>query len=70
MCFSGVLVAENIINTLYKGAVLLQNGCLFMFLSTNNQHKMFVIPISGNKQTTSKLLSHVGQFRHVYCLHI
>ena len=40
MHFSGVLVGENIAMELFCW----QNGCLCMFVSTNNQHNLVIFP--------------------------
>ena len=42
--FSGVLLGENIINTLSRSSFVDNTAGLFMFLSANNQHKMVNCP--------------------------
>ena len=42
MCFGGVLLGENILNTLY--ILLTTVAVCLRFLSANNQHKMVICP--------------------------
>ena len=45
MCVSGVLLGENIMNTI-------SGSCLFMFLFPNNQHHMVICQyMSGNEKS-------------------